>query len=619
MRISFNVLLGVAVGSAVTVSNSIVDLAVATPDLSTLVTALKAADLVGTLSGIGPFTVFAPTNEAFAALPAGVLANLLKPENKAQLVDILTYHVASGDVHAKDLKDMEMVKTVEGKNVQARVSSAGILINSAKVTSADNDASNGVVHIIDSVLMPNAGPTTNHLWFNIINQLYPGAQPQGGRCGEVDAAPRMPPSLFEPQNAAELQRYIKVTTKLYGAAAGRCADVNKHEKYGAGNFTQFDGIVKASWFPTSEFTPLCREICGCTPDGVWQPGSKVCKETPLYCACQDVADDPSESKFCSLCGPKFNDPIDISLYVRPGTQSIVGLAVNSPDLSTLVTALKAADLVGTLSGKGPFTVFAPTNEAFAALPAGVLANLLKPENKAQLVDILTYHVASGDVQSKDLTDMEMIPTVEGKSVTARVLKSGILINSARVITPDNEATNGVVHIIDAVLMPPPKPPPPPPDKTIVQLAAATKDLSTLVTALKAAGLVALLSGKGPHTVFAPTNEAFAALPAGVLANLLKPENKAKLVDLLSYHVANGDVQSKDLTDMEMIKTVEGQDLKARVSSSAIFINSAKVTAADNEASNGVVHIIDAVLQEPSTAPTGSPKKLLVESSTTQAA
>ena len=109
-------------------SKSIVDLAVATPDLSTLVAALKAGGLVDTLSGKGPFTVFAPSNEAFAALPKGVLANLLKPENKAQLVDLLTYHVASGAVHAKDLMDMQMLKTVEGKNVTVRTVSGNMPI-----------------------------------------------------------------------------------------------------------------------------------------------------------------------------------------------------------------------------------------------------------------------------------------------------------------------------------------------------------------------------------------------------------------------------------------------------------------------------------------------------------
>jgi uncharacterized surface protein with fasciclin (FAS1) repeats len=139
------------------------------------------------------------------------------------------------------------------------------------------------------------------------------------------------------------------------------------------------------------------------------------------------------------------------LMMKPTAKNIVDIAAATPELSTLVTALKAADLVGTLSGKGPFTVFAPTNEAFAALPKGVLANLLKPENKAQLVDLLTYHVAAGAVHAKDLMDMQMLTTVEGKNVTVRTAGSTILINSAKVITADVGASNGVVHIIDAVL------------------------------------------------------------------------------------------------------------------------------------------------------------------------
>jgi len=303
--------------------------------------------------------------------------------------------------------------------------------------------------------------------------------------------------------------------------------------------------------------------------------------------------------FCSLCGPKYNAPIDITLYVQPGSVTIVQIAVATPDLSTLVTALKAGDLVNTLSGNGPFTVFAPTNEAFAALPAGVLANLLKPENKAQLVDILTYHVASGTVKAKDLHDMEMILTLEGAYVTARVSGGNVFINSAKVVTADVDASNGVVHIIDAVLQPAPS------RKTIVQIAVATPDLSTLVAALKAGDLVNTLSGNGPFTVFAPTNEAFAALPASVLANLLKPENKAQLVDILTYHVASGAVHAKDITDGEMIKTVEGKSVTARVSGDNIFINSAKVVTADVDASNGVVHIIDAVLMPGSVSTTSN--------------
>merc|ERR1711871_1731167 len=188
----------------------------------------------------------------------------------------------------------------------------------------------------------------------------------------------------------------------------------------------------------------------------------------------------------------------------------------------------------------------------------------------------------------------MLKTVEGKNVTVRTVGKTILIDSSKVTTADVQASNGVVHIIDAVLMP--SNAPKPVSKTIVDLAVATPELSTLVTALKAADLVKTLSSKGPFTVFAPSNKAFAALPKGVLANLLKPENKAQLVDLLTYHVASGDVHAKDLMDKQMLKTVEGKNVTVRTVGKTIFIDSSKVTTADVQASNGVVHIVDAVLR-----------------------
>merc|ERR1711865_891772 len=132
------------------------DLALATPTPSTLVTALKAGDLVKTLEGPGPFTVFAPTNAAFAALPKGVLANLLKPANKAGLDDVLTYHVLGDEVHSQKFLDGEMLRTLEQKYVTVRIAGKDILINSAKVTTADVQASNGVIHIIDAVLLPSS-------------------------------------------------------------------------------------------------------------------------------------------------------------------------------------------------------------------------------------------------------------------------------------------------------------------------------------------------------------------------------------------------------------------------------------------------------------------------------
>lgn len=137
------------------VEADIVDLAVSTEFLSTLVAAVKAGDLVDVLKGDGPFTVFAPTNDAFAKLPAGTVENLLKPENKAQLVKILTYHVVPGKVMSKDLKNGQMAKTVQGGSVKVTLKDGKVMINDATVTAADIAADNGVVHVIDTVIMPS--------------------------------------------------------------------------------------------------------------------------------------------------------------------------------------------------------------------------------------------------------------------------------------------------------------------------------------------------------------------------------------------------------------------------------------------------------------------------------
>lgn len=133
-------------------------------------------------------------------------------------------------------------------------------------------------------------------------------------------------------------------------------------------------------------------------------------------------------------------------------KDVVDTAVEAGDFTTLVAAVQAAGLVDTLKGEGPFTVFAPTDEAFAKLPAGTVDELLKPENKDKLTAILTYHVLPGEVTSSDLSDGMMAKTVEGEDVTVE-LGDAVMINDATVTAPDIEASNGVIHVIDTVLMP----------------------------------------------------------------------------------------------------------------------------------------------------------------------
>ncbi len=135
-------------------SQDIVSTAMSAGSFSTLVTALKAADLVETLQGAGPFTVFAPTDEAFARLPAGTLENLLKPENKADLQAILTYHVVPGNVTAADVKGLRSAKTVNGQSFRISEAGGAVMVDSAKVTQTDISCSNGTIHVIDQVIMP---------------------------------------------------------------------------------------------------------------------------------------------------------------------------------------------------------------------------------------------------------------------------------------------------------------------------------------------------------------------------------------------------------------------------------------------------------------------------------
>ena len=279
------------------------------------------------------------------------------------------------------------------------------------------------------------------------------------------------------------------------------------------------------------------------------------------------------------------------------TKNIVELAQSVPDLSTLVTAVVAGKLVTTLEAAGPFTVFAPTNEAFAALPNATLAHLLEPANIAELDSVLTYHVLPEAVQSKDLKPFQQVTTVQGASLAIVASGTKIFVNNAQVTAADNEASNGVVHIIDAVLIPPsPAPTPAPvPTKNIVELAQSVLDLSTLVAAVVAGNLVDTLESAGPFTVFAPTNEAFAKVPKAELARLLDPANIKELDSVLTYHVLPEAVQSKDLKPFQFVKTVNGGSLSIFVDAGTVNVNNAKVTAADNEATNGVVHIIDAVL------------------------
>jgi uncharacterized surface protein with fasciclin (FAS1) repeats len=279
-------------------------------------------------------------------------------------------------------------------------------------------------------------------------------------------------------------------------------------------------------------------------------------------------------------------PYVATVPVADGT--IVETAVAAGNFKTLVAAVQAAELVDTLNGKGPFTVFAPTDEAFAKLPKGTLEMLLKPENKAKLAAILTYHVVPGSVKAADVVKLKNAATVQGQRVDIKVDGGKVMVDGANVVATDVACSNGVIHVIDTVILPV--------DGTIVDVAAKNGSFNTLVAAVKAAGLVETLSGKGPFTVLAPTDAAFAKLPAGTLEMLLKPENKKQLVDILTYHVVPGVAAYSDqVVKMSQVPTVLGTPITVTVTEGKVRLNDSNVVATDVEASNGVIHVVDTVI------------------------
>ncbi len=264
---------------------------------------------------------------------------------------------------------------------------------------------------------------------------------------------------------------------------------------------------------------------------------------------------------------------------------IVDTAVAAGKFNTLAAALKAAGLVDALKGAGPFTVFAPTDEAFAKLPKGTVEMLLKPENKDKLTAILTYHVVSGSVMSKDVKPMSAA-TLNGQQIDLKT-EGGVTVDGAKVTAVDIAASNGVIHVIDSVIMPS--------DKDIVTTAVEAGSFKTLATLLEKAGLVDALKGKGPFTVFAPTDEAFAKLPKETVEMLLKPENKDKLAAILKFHVVEGRVFSPAAAKGATVATLNGQSVTTQTSAGKVMVQNATVVKADIDASNGVIHVIDTVI------------------------
>jgi len=282
------------------------------------------------------------------------------------------------------------------------------------------------------------------------------------------------------------------------------------------------------------------------------------------------------------------------LTVLPESPSIVEIATGNDDFSLLVEALIAADLVDAVNGPGPITVFAPTNEAFVTLLGELgLSKEALFANTELLTTVLTYHVVPGALFSPAVLASETLTPLQGEPIT--VDPSGPAVNDSLLGPIDLAASNGIVHVIDRVLLPGSIANP---QSTIAELASADGRFGTLLLAATEVGLDGLLSVNGPNvTLFAPTDDAFAALLAALdisASELL--DNKPLLTTVLLYHLVNEELFAADVLASEEIFPMESEPIA--VDAGAGLLNDAGIVETDLDASNGVVHVIDAVLVPP---------------------
>jgi uncharacterized surface protein with fasciclin (FAS1) repeats len=284
----------------------------------------------------------------------------------------------------------------------------------------------------------------------------------------------------------------------------------------------------------------------------------------------------------------------------PVDNTITGKAIATTNLSILVQALVKADLATTLQGAGPYTVFAPTNDAFTAFLATTTYATINDVPKDVLTQILLNHVVTGAVKSTDLSTGYIKTLAKGSASATNTLSmfvntsSGVKLNGdAKVTTADIMASNGVIHIVDKVIGLP----------TIVTHAAANANFSTLVSVLNRPGepnFITALSGTGPFTVFAPTNDAFTALNLELAPGGLASVSAANLTKVLQYHVVNGNILAATLTEGQVVPTLQTpQTFTIQLTGGAKIKDAnnriSTIIATDVQCSNGVIHVLDKVL------------------------
>ncbi|MEW6993305.1 fasciclin domain-containing protein [Colwelliaceae bacterium MEBiC 14330] len=566
---------------------TIVETAAAAGSFNTLVAALEATGLDSTLSDNSQdYTVFAPTDEAFALLGEDAINDLLAaPET---LSDILTYHVISDEVPAETAISLAGTKVamVNEDEVGLSLSGDNLLVNTVTVTSTDIMASNGIIHVIDAVLLPPADmtePTMNIVETAVDNggftTLVSALQATGLDSVLADETSEF--TVFAPTDAAFALIDEKTINTLLANPDTLKSILLQHVVSGM----SVDSITAFTLNGQSVETAseAMQEIAINTATDMLTFGGANVIIKDLYTTNGII---------------HVIDAVVVGDVEIPAHESIVEVAIADGNFTTLAGALVSTGLDSVLGDlDNNYTVFAPTDAAFAKLPEGTLDSL----TTEQLSDILKYHVLSGTVMSDAAitlaqSDENTTTTVAESSIALSFVDSMLFVNGAKVSSADVMATNGVIHVVDTVILPPSSVDMT--DKTIVEVAVADPDnFSTLVSALTTADLVTTLADETKKfTVFAPTDAAFAKLPDGTL-DALTTEELSEI--LLSHVVSDMEIKAIDAyaANGAMLTTESGNTVAVSVDaeSGMLMIGGAKVTTTNIETKNGIIHVIDTVI------------------------
>jgi transforming growth factor-beta-induced protein len=433
---------------------TIVDIAVEDGRFTTLVAAVEAAGLVDTLNGEGPFTVFAPTDDAFASAfeDLGIAPEDLLADTDL-LTDILLYHVVAGEVMAEDVVGLESATTVQGSDISIEAGDQGVFLNvSAEVILTDIEASNGVIHVIDAVILP---PAEGDMYGSFaggkdtIVEIAAGNEDFSTLVAAVTAADLVetldsdgPFTVFAPTNAAFEAAFeaLGIAPEDLLADTETLTDILLyHVVPGRVMAEDVVGLESATTAQGADLSIMVDDMGVYLNESIQVVATDIIGANGVVHVIDGVLLPPAEEEMGMM-----------------DMQNIVEIAAGNEDFSTLVAAVTAADLAGALSGEGPFTVFAPTNEAFeAALAAlGITAEDLLADTET-LTTILLYHVVEGKFMAEDVVGLEAATTLQGADISIMADDMGVFLNDdIQVIATDIEASNGVIHVIDGVLLPP---------------------------------------------------------------------------------------------------------------------------------------------------------------------